>query len=319
MKKKVLIISAAALAAIVIIISIINIISRTCEVEKCFEIKEHFTDDGTSNFIKDVTLKLICDKEIKSTSIIAKAYGFKNLPQNISKHIGEPLYINSVTKYEQAAIKVKYNPELIDGFNINKLIALRYDDGMKKFQVLKTTPDIDNNTLSFETYRLGEFILVENNVSLKAGEYIGVSEYQPDLPDNKTKAGNSVYDTVVYGGTSAGVIAACKAARLGLSVALVSKDTHPGGMSASGLSITDAKDWNAIGGMAKEYYLRGIIHYFKEFESDAGYDEAAKKEIIRIKRYRTFEPHVAERIFNELIKEENITVLYGKAGSLQRC
>jgi hypothetical protein len=135
---------------------------------------------------------------------------------------------------------------------------------------------------------------------------------QADMKVNKTKTGDYVFDTVIYGATSAGVIAACKASRLGLSVVLVSKDIHPGGMSASGLSLTDTKNWNAVGGMAKEYYSRGIIYYFKKFKSDKGYDETAKKELARIKRYKAFEPHVAEHIFDELIKEENITVIYGK-------
>ena len=40
-------------------------------------------------------------------------------------------------------------------------------------------------------------------------------------------------EIVVYGGTSAGVIAAVKAAKLGRSVLLVSPDKHLGGMSSS--------------------------------------------------------------------------------------
>lgn len=313
MKKKVLIISAASLTAIVILILVLSgILSHPRKVEQYFETKELIAEDGTSNFIKAVTLKLICDKEIKSTGIISKAYGFDKLPENTSKYIGEPLYINSTAKYEWASVKIEYNPGQIEGFNIKKLIALRYDEEMKKFQVLKTTLDKDGNTISFKTYRLGEFILIENNGIIKADGSIGVAEVQSNLSGNTAKAYNGFYDTVIYGGTSAGVIAACKAARLGLSVVLISKDTHLGGMSASGLSLTDAEDWNAVGGMAREFYTRGMIHYFKESESSNGFDVTEKEEIAGIKKHRTFEPHVAENIFNELIKEENITVLNGR-------
>jgi len=46
-------------------------------------------------------------------------------------------------------------------------------------------------------------------------------------------------DICIYGGTSGGVSAAVAAARLGKSVALVSLNNHLGGMTASGLGVTD--------------------------------------------------------------------------------
>jgi len=46
-------------------------------------------------------------------------------------------------------------------------------------------------------------------------------------------------DICVYGATSGGVAAAVAAARLGKSVALVSLNNHVGGMTASGLGVTD--------------------------------------------------------------------------------
>ena len=46
-------------------------------------------------------------------------------------------------------------------------------------------------------------------------------------------------DVVVYGGTSASVIAAVQARKMGKSVVLVSPDKHLGGLSSGGLGFTD--------------------------------------------------------------------------------
>ena len=43
------------------------------------------------------------------------------------------------------------------------------------------------------------------------------------------------YDLVVYGGTSAGVVAAVQARKMGRSVVLVCPDIHLGGLSSGGL------------------------------------------------------------------------------------
>ncbi len=97
------------------------------------------------------------------------------------------------------------------------------------------------------------------------------------------------YDIVVYGGTSAGVIAATQAARLVRRVLLIEPRRHLGGMSASGLGNTDAGRRDAIGGMAREFYRRVGRKY-------------GKAEAWR------FEPHVAEEVFNELLREAGADV-----------
>ena len=48
-----------------------------------------------------------------------------------------------------------------------------------------------------------------------------------------------VSDLVVYGGTSAGVIAAVQAKKLGKSVVVVGPDKHLGGLTSGGLGWTD--------------------------------------------------------------------------------
>jgi choline dehydrogenase-like flavoprotein len=56
-------------------------------------------------------------------------------------------------------------------------------------------------------------------------------------------------DVVVYGGTSAGVIAAYTAKRYGKSVLLVEPGRHLGGMSSGGLGATDIGNKHAITGL----------------------------------------------------------------------
>src|SRR5687767_912216 len=71
------------------------------------------------------------------------------------------------------------------------------------------------------------------------------------------------YDIVVYGGTSAGVIAAVQAKKMGKSVVLVSPDKHLGGLSSGGLGFTDTGNKAVIGGLAREFYHRVWQHYQK--------------------------------------------------------
>ncbi|MDO6429212.1 FAD-dependent oxidoreductase [Flavitalea sp. BT771] len=100
------------------------------------------------------------------------------------------------------------------------------------------------------------------------------------------------YDICVYGGTSAGVIAAYTAARMHKSVLLVEPGRHLGGLSSGGLGYTDIGNKYAIAGLSLDFYRRVGRHYGK-FEQ------------------WIFEPHVAEDIFKQYIREGNVKVLYG--------
>ena len=70
-------------------------------------------------------------------------------------------------------------------------------------------------------------------------------------------------DIVVYGGTSAGVVAAIRAAQSGKKVYLVSPDVCLGAMTSSGLGMTDSGRTQAIGGLAREFYKRVYAEYQK--------------------------------------------------------
>ncbi len=61
-------------------------------------------------------------------------------------------------------------------------------------------------------------------------------------------------DVCVYGGSAAGVVAAIKTLRLGLSVVLLQPGQHLGGMTTGGLSWTDYGRRHVIGGMARRFY-----------------------------------------------------------------
>ena len=58
------------------------------------------------------------------------------------------------------------------------------------------------------------------------------------------------FDVVIYGATSAGVIAAVQARRLGKTVVIVGPDFHLGGLSSGGLGFTDTGNKAVIGGNA---------------------------------------------------------------------
>ncbi|MFN7996015.1 MAG: FAD-dependent oxidoreductase [Bryobacteraceae bacterium] len=103
------------------------------------------------------------------------------------------------------------------------------------------------------------------------------------------------FDVVVYGGTAGGVIAAVSAAREGLRVALLEPGTHLGGMVSGGLSRTDYGKKEVIGGYALEFYLRAGRQYdMSRYGQEIAW---------------LVEPHVAENIFREMLKETTVQVL----------
>src|SRR3972149_2912578 len=61
-------------------------------------------------------------------------------------------------------------------------------------------------------------------------------------------------DVLVFGGTAAGVSAACTAKRLGKSVVVTEFGKHIGGLTSGGLGWTDIGNKAAIGGFSHEFY-----------------------------------------------------------------
>lgn len=127
------------------------------------------------------------------------------------------------------------------------------------------------------------------------------------------------YDVVVYGGTSAGVIAAVQAARMGKKVVLLEPGERLGGMTSSGLTATDVGNEMVIGGLAKEFYERLYQYYQLEenwiYEKHETYIERVKKHVMgggdELTQMRwVFEPHAAELIFQQWMDEAGVTVMY---------
>ncbi|ORL46161.1 hypothetical protein IIF7_06306 [Zunongwangia atlantica 22II14-10F7] len=122
-------------------------------------------------------------------------------------------------------------------------------------------------------------------------------------------------DVIIYGGTSSAVIAAVQIKKMGKSVILVSPDKHLGGLSSSGLGYTDTGNKAVIGGLSREFYHRIYNYYAKEetwkWQKKEDYGNQGQGTPAIDGKNRTmwiFEPHIAEQVFEDFIKEYNIIV-----------
>lgn len=123
------------------------------------------------------------------------------------------------------------------------------------------------------------------------------------------------YDLVVYGGTSAGVVAAVQAKKMGHSVILLAPEKHLGGLSSGGLGWTDTGNKAVIGGLAREFYHRIWQHYNQpeawRWQKREEYGNKGQGTPAIDGTQRTmwiFEPHVAEKVFESLISDYQIPV-----------
>lgn len=122
-------------------------------------------------------------------------------------------------------------------------------------------------------------------------------------------------DVVIYGGTSAAVTAAVRARTMGKTVILVSPDIHLGGMTSGGLGYTDTGNKSVIGGLARAFYHRIYLHYDRpeawKWQKKEEYGNKGQGTPAVDGENRTmwiFEPHAAEKVFEDFITENNIQV-----------
>lgn len=122
-------------------------------------------------------------------------------------------------------------------------------------------------------------------------------------------------DVIIYGGTSAAVIASVEICRSGKSVIVVSPDKHLGGLTAGGLGFTDTGNKSVIGGLSREFYHRVWLHYNDSsawiWQKHADYGNRGQGTVAMDGENRTmwiFEPHVAEKVFEDFVSEYNITI-----------
>jgi hypothetical protein len=104
-------------------------------------------------------------------------------------------------------------------------------------------------------------------------------------------------DVVVYGGSSAGVIAAVQARRMGKSVVIVNPYGFLGGMTSSGISSIDVFCPDVVSGLTREYILaRAHAHDL----------------------WAGVEPDVAEQAFNDMAQIADVTVFHNERLDLER-
>jgi hypothetical protein len=132
------------------------------------------------------------------------------------------------------------------------------------------------------------------------------------------RAASADYDLVVYGGTSGGIAAALQAARMGKTAVLIEPTQFLGGLTTGGLGATDIGNKRAIGGIAREFYGRIWQHY----NHPAAWTRHTREEYFKSrsrtdadeKTMWTFEPHVATKVYDDLLREAGakITVVRGE-------
>ncbi len=134
-----------------------------------------------------------------------------------------------------------------------------------------------------------------------------------------TVAEDHHYDVVVYGGTSAAVTTAVQVKKMGKRVVIVSPDMHLGGLSSGGLGWTDSGNKNAIGGLSREFYHR----VWRRYQNPSAWRWQPKDEFGNRNQSPpgkqgdgatmwVFEPHVAERVFDEMVGQRLIPVHRGQ-------
>lgn len=121
---------------------------------------------------------------------------------------------------------------------------------------------------------------------------------------SQNKELDNTYDVIIYGGTSAGVIAAIQSAKLGKSTVLIEPGKHLGGLTSGGLGATDIGNKAAIGGLSKDFYKRVNQYYNPGSDPDL--------------TMWTFEPHVAEKILNDMLNEVSIVIIYNERLDLNK-
>lgn len=113
------------------------------------------------------------------------------------------------------------------------------------------------------------------------------------------------YEIVVYGATPSGIAAAVAAAREGKKVVVIEPLNIAGGMMSGGLSFSDSNQMarESLGGIFEEIHLR-IEAIYKKRSIKLPYDVSVKDN-----RRWMYEPHVAEKVFYDLLKESGVTLV----------
>ena len=152
-------------------------------------------------------------------------------------------------------------------------------------------------------------------VAMAVGLLVVSATASASPPNSPRRAAVRQADVIVYGGTSAAVMAAVQVRRMGKSVIIVSPDKHLGGLSSGGLGFTDTGNKEVIGGLSREFYQRLYAHYQKDaswnWQKQAEYGNKGQGTPALDGASRTmwiFEPHAAEQVFEDFVTENKLTV-----------
>ncbi|HRQ87260.1 MAG TPA: FAD-dependent oxidoreductase [Bacteroidia bacterium] len=124
-------------------------------------------------------------------------------------------------------------------------------------------------------------------------------------------------DLVVYGGTSAGIVAGIQALAMGKSVVVIEPTSREGGLTTGGLGQTDIGNKQVIGGLSREFYRRIARHYAdpsawkwekREEYKDSGQTRTAKGE----ETMWTFEPSAALKVYRNWIAETGLELVHNE-------
>ncbi|MCA8987569.1 MAG: FAD-dependent oxidoreductase, partial [Planctomycetaceae bacterium] len=125
-------------------------------------------------------------------------------------------------------------------------------------------------------------------------------------------------EIVIYGGTSAGVAAAVECSRLGKSSLIIEPSNHLGGLTSGGLGWTDSGNKAVIGGISREYYQRIKREYDRPetwaWQKSSEYNRYDPKS----DALWVFEPHVAEKVYRDLVQEYKIPVYFNERLDLKK-
>jgi len=109
------------------------------------------------------------------------------------------------------------------------------------------------------------------------------------------------YDVVVYGATPSGVAAAAEAGRAGYAVALYEPTTHIGGLTSGGLSNTDFRSFQSLGGAWKEFMDSVLAYYVRTYGEGS-------EQVADAKLGAWYEPRVARQVFETMLADADVAV-----------
>ena len=122
-------------------------------------------------------------------------------------------------------------------------------------------------------------------------------------------------DIVIYGGTSAGIVAGIQAKAMGKTVVVIEPTNRIGGLTTGGLGQTDIGNKQVIGGLSRKFYHRIAEHYADpaswKWEKSVEYRDSGQSRTEKGEETMwTFEPSAALKVYHDWIAETGLEVIY---------